>query len=103
MDSIHSEVESFCISIDTLQQHGGDSFLATTQSVGFIVGSTLEMLSSNNDDEGSHKEVLDQASREQHILEESNDCEGNTSEYYQSRDAIIVIAFFIHAIGFPES
>lgn len=52
MDSIRSEVESFCISIDTLQQNGGDSFLATTQSIGFIVGSTLEMLSSNNDDEG---------------------------------------------------
>ena len=52
MESIRSEVESFCISIDTLQQNGGDSFLATTQSVGFIVGSTLEMLSSNNDDDG---------------------------------------------------
>ena len=52
MDSIHREVESFCISIDTLQQNGGDSFLATTQSIGFIIGSTVEMLSSNNDDEG---------------------------------------------------
>ena len=53
MDSICREIETLCISGDALRQCGGESLLAPTQTIGVTVGSTLETLSNNKDDDVS--------------------------------------------------